>query len=123
MKGNFDEELSLSNSDTVVDARGWMEWNEIDSSITRVRVNVTISQEQDTNGTTEDRFGHGTCGPYQRPGTGKPTRVEWRCDVAEDQGRDFFKAVADGSADLVDANAATASAGWFWHWSDTPTLG
>jgi hypothetical protein len=124
MKGKFYSPLSLTNSDTAVDARGWIEWAKIDPAITRVRVNATIAQDPQSHaGVGAYRFGHGTCGPYLRPGPGKPTQVDWRCDIAEDQGNDFFKGASDGSADLVDASAATTSAGWFWHWSDNPTLG
>jgi hypothetical protein len=123
MKGKFYSPLGLKNSDTVVDARGWIEWANIEPEIKRINVNVSIAQEDDAHGYPEDRSGHATCGPYVRPAAGKPTRVDWRCDVSEDYGRDWYKGLSTGSADLVNADLTGANAGWFWHWSDNPRLG
>jgi hypothetical protein len=112
MRGNFEEELGRKESNTVVDARGWIFWQEIPSNVQTVRVAATIAQNEGAPG---ERCGTGWSAPLSRPNGTQPQ--EWRCDVPEDDHREFGSGAAIAGGALVSSNPA-----WVWPWGDDPTI-
>jgi hypothetical protein len=114
VKSNFAPSLGRKNSGTMIDARGWIFWDEIPDDVQTIRVAATIAQSEDDS---TDRCGTGWSDPYQRPSNGHPTRMDWDCDVPEDEGREF-----NPGASLAGGALVSSSPAWVWPWGDDPDV-
>jgi hypothetical protein len=98
VKSNFAGSLGRKDSGTTIGAEGWIFWDEIPSNVQTIRVVATIAQNE---GDPDERCGTGWSDPYQRPNGGSPARMDWDCDVPEDDGLEFKPGAALAGGALV----------------------
>jgi hypothetical protein len=111
MKGNFAAKLGTKDSRVVVDARGWIRWNEIPATITRVTVEATVTQSELQ---PTERHAFNVSGELRRDDA--HPEMEWRCDAREQNDKEFFRATARGGGLIRDAGGSS----WSWPWVDSP---
>ena len=115
MKSNFADSLGTKDSGTTVAAEGWIFWDEIPDDVETVRVVATIAQNEGDGG--DERCGTGWSDPYQRPNGGGSSRMDWDCDVPEDEGREW-----NSGASLAGGALVSSSPAWVWPWGDDPSV-
>lgn len=89
MKSQFDNRLSLTHHDEIVQARGDLNWSEINANWNAVKVTATIRQNG-VEGTKTSRS-------YSR---GEGT---WDCDVTASNGGTFARGRSDAEGVLVNS--------------------
>jgi hypothetical protein len=120
MKGKFEDWIGTKQSGTVVDAKGWIRWNEIPAQVdgqplNELRVGATIIQDAVATSSTARGGSAWSDETYTRPNDN--SQKNWQCDVPEVQNRKFQKGKTPVGGVFVSDNPV-----WVWAWGDAPTI-